>query len=71
MKLVHPFKTAVAALVLGIAFGTQAQDKPPIRLIVGFAPGGSTDTVARVVAERLRGPLGQAVIVENKPGARR
>ena len=35
----------------------QAQDKPPIRILVGFAPGGSTDTVARVIAEKLRGPL--------------
>ena len=69
MIFVRTFKTALAALALGMAFAAAAQEKPPIRLIVGFAPGGSTDTVARVLADRLRGPLGQPVIVENKPGA--
>jgi tripartite-type tricarboxylate transporter receptor subunit TctC len=66
----RPLKTLVAALTLGLAMAAQAQDKPPIRILVGFAPGGSTDTVARVIGEKLRGPLGgQSVIVENKPGA--
>ncbi|HUG24446.1 Bug family tripartite tricarboxylate transporter substrate binding protein [Piscinibacter sp.] len=69
MKLFRHLKTVVAGLSLGIALAAQAQDKPPLRLIVGFAPGGSTDTVARVIADKLRGPLGQPVIVENKPGA--
>ena len=48
-----------------------AQDYParPIRLVVGFAPGGNTDFVARILAERVRGQLGQTVIIENKPGA--
>ena len=69
MTFVRTLKTALAALALGIAFAAPAQDKPPIRLIVGFAPGGSTDTVARLLADKLRGLLGQPVIVENKPGA--
>jgi tripartite-type tricarboxylate transporter receptor subunit TctC len=64
------FQAALAAtLALALAPLAQAQEKPPIKLLVGFAPGGSTDTVARVLADKLRGPLGQQVIVENKPGA--
>jgi tripartite-type tricarboxylate transporter receptor subunit TctC len=58
------------AACLWSAFG-QAQDYParPIRLIVAFTPGGTTDFVARLLADKIKVPLGQSVIVENKPGA--
>jgi tripartite-type tricarboxylate transporter receptor subunit TctC len=41
----------------------------PIRMIVAFPAGGATDCVARLVADKITGPLGQSVVVENKPGA--
>src|SRR5678815_423600 len=41
----------------------------PVTLISPFPPGGSTDTTARIIAERMRAPLGQSVVVENVGGA--
>jgi tripartite-type tricarboxylate transporter receptor subunit TctC len=66
----HRLYWALAALCLAVS-GAQAQTYPskPIRLVVGFAPGGNTDTVARVVGQKLGERLGQQVIIENKAGA--
>ncbi|MGO4155460.1 Bug family tripartite tricarboxylate transporter substrate binding protein [Cupriavidus sp. YAF13] len=71
MALIHTIRSACGALALGLAFacGAHAQEKPPIKFLVGFPPGGSTDTVARVLADKLQGMLGQPVIVDNRPGA--
>lgn len=63
---------ATVALLASFAPATaQAQQYPnrPVRLLVGYAPGGSTDTAARVVGARLQTALGQAFVVENVPGA--
>ena len=61
----------LAALIALTAFAVDAQTYPtrPVKLIVGFEPGGNTDTVARIVAQKLSERLGQQVIVENKLGA--
>ena len=64
------FVAAVLAAALA-AGGAAAQDYPnrPIRLVVAFAAGGTTDFVARQLAERAKASLGQSIVVENKPGA--
>ena len=59
---------AALALATTLAGPALAQDKPPLKILVGFPPGGSADVIARLVADALRDDY-SAVIVENRPGA--
>lgn len=71
LQLIKAWKAIVAAVVTAAAIApAAAQTYPakPVRLIVPFAPGGSTDVLGRIVAQRLTRGLGQNVIVENRAG---
>ncbi|MDO8298643.1 tripartite tricarboxylate transporter substrate binding protein [Lacisediminimonas sp.] len=71
MKRLSFFGAALASLLaLAPAAGNaQAYPNKPIKLIVGYPPGGNLDIIARVVGQRLSEQIGQAVLIENKPGA--
>ncbi len=58
-----------ALLLAGAAFAQQPFPSRPIKILVGYGPGGATDTLARFYATRLQEVLGVPVIVDNKPGA--
>ncbi len=74
MRLPFRFAALLALAALGAATA-HAQTPPPawptkpIRMIVTFPPGGSTDAVVRILAPKLGERLGQQVIVDNRPGA--
>ncbi|WP_338662438.1 tripartite tricarboxylate transporter substrate binding protein [Pararoseomonas sp. SCSIO 73927] len=65
ISLTAPF----APLAARTARAQGAYPDRPIKLVVGYAPGGGVDIVARLVGEAMRGALGQVPIVENRPGA--
>ena len=68
MRLIKTAAAVAAALAASVTFA-QAYPSKPIRLVIPFAPGGSTDIVGRIMAAKLSPLLGQPVIVENKAGA--
>ena len=66
--------TSLALVVLATAvFSAAAHSQPypskPIRLIVPLAPGGGNDTIARLIGQKIQVPLGQSLVIENRPGA--
>ena len=65
-----PSRRHFAVLALALSCGwSAAQTAKPIKLMVGFPPGGGIDAVARILADKLKDELGTSVVVENKPGA--
>jgi len=69
MKTTIRALAAAALAFAGAAFAQGSFPTHPVTLIVGFAPGGGTDTMARVVAQKLSQNIGQSVVVENRAGA--
>ena len=67
--LVGAALAAVIALTAAGPISAQPYPSKPVKIIVGFAPGGGNDIIARFVAQRLSSSLGQQFIVENRPGA--
>lgn len=70
MKITH-FVLACSLSAIAAQAGAQTADYPnrAVRVVIGFAPGGAADTVARVMSEAFGNALKQTVVVENKPGA--
>ena len=70
-RLIQRLLTCAALSLATVATPSLAQSKypdRPVKIIVGFAPGGPTDIVARLIGSRLEKALGQPFVVENKPG---
>jgi len=63
-------RALVAALAcVALQAGAQTYPSKPVRLVNPFTPGGPLDLMGRILSEKLSGPLGKPVVVENKPGA--
>ena len=67
----HRLSAVFAALALGIACSATAQTYPtkPVRMVLGYPPGGGIDTLVRIMAPKLSERWGQQVVVDNRPGA--
>ena len=63
--MLRPVMALCAAVAMNVA---AAWPEKPIKVLIGYAPGGSTDVVARLISPKLSEKLGQPVVIENKPG---
>ena len=62
-------KLFLLAIAFAAAAGAQDYPSRPVRMVVGFPPGGGTDVVARILAPRMSELLGQPIVIDNRPGA--
>src|SRR5438132_5184604 len=69
MKKTFAALAAAAACALACAAAAQGYPARPVKILVGFAAGGPTDVIARIVAQDMTDSLGQSFVVENRPGA--
>ena len=71
MQTIRRALIAAAALTAALPIAlpsAQAQDKPPLKILVGFPPGGSADVIARLIGDAIKDDFA-SVVVDNKPGA--
>ena len=64
-----PVSALLALLALAPAAQAQPYPTKPIRVIIGYAAGGPTDVLGRIIAQKLSANVGQTMFVENRPGA--
>jgi tripartite-type tricarboxylate transporter receptor subunit TctC len=68
-RLILLLALCVSVVLLSPQAGAQGYPSKPVKMVVGFPPGGGTDILARIVAQKLSDAWGQPVVVENRPGA--
>ena len=61
-------RAALAGTFAIAGAGAARGEEPPLKLVLGFPPGASSDTLTRLIADKMRVSLGRTVVVENKPG---
>ena len=69
MRTIQWLLCGLAAVAAALPAAAQDYPTRPVKIVVPYAPGGATDVIARVVAQRLGESLGQNFVVENRPGA--